>query len=62
MKLIIMAGAVSALLVLSACGSEKIEVLKSPCVGLEGSPCGPKRPVNGTMHPALQQQVYPGNA
>jgi hypothetical protein len=38
-------------LLLSACTSEKIEVLKSPCVGLEGSPCGPKRPVNGVLNP-----------
>lgn len=35
-----------ALLALAACESEKVEVLKSPCVGLEDSPCGPKRPVN----------------
>ena len=43
------------LLVVSACTSEKIEVLKSPCVGLEGSPCGPKRPVNGALNPQSQQ-------
>ena len=35
----------TAMLVLSACDSS-IEVLKSPCAGLEDSPCGPKRPVN----------------
>jgi hypothetical protein len=35
-----------ALLALTACDSEKVEIQKSPCVGLEGSPCGPKRPVN----------------
>lgn len=34
-----------ALLPLAAC-STKLEVLKSPCVGIEDSPCGPKRPVN----------------
>ncbi|MFZ4125960.1 MAG: hypothetical protein ACOYJ2_07840 [Rickettsiales bacterium] len=34
------------LLTLTACGSEKVEVLKSPCVGLDDSPCGPKRPAN----------------
>lgn len=39
-----------ALLALSACGSEKVEVLKSPCVGLEGSPCGPKRLLNGPLN------------
>lgn len=32
-----------ALLALSACESEKVDVLKSPCVGLDDSPCGPKR-------------------
>jgi len=35
-----------ALLALSACESEKVEVLKSPCVGTAESPCGPKRPAN----------------
>lgn len=34
-----------AALALTGC-SKKLEVLKSPCVGLEDSPCGPKRPVN----------------
>ena len=38
-----------ALLALAACESEKVEVLKSPCVGLEDSPCGPKRPANAWM-------------
>lgn len=33
------------LLALSACDSEKVEVLKSPCVSLDET-CGPKRPVN----------------
>jgi hypothetical protein len=41
----------TALFALAACTSEKVEVLKSPCVGLEGSPCGPKRPVNGQLNP-----------
>lgn len=41
----------SAVALLSACSNEKMEVLKSPCVGLEGSPCGPKRPVNGLLNP-----------
>lgn len=45
---------VAALLVLAACTSEKIEVLKSPCVGLDGSPCGPKRPMNGPLNPHSQ--------
>ena len=33
------------LLALSACDSEKVEVLKSPCVSLDET-CGPKRPAN----------------
>lgn len=36
---------------LAACASERIEVLKSPCAGLEGSPCGPKRLINGPLNP-----------
>lgn len=37
----------SLLCLLSACGDAgEREDLKSPCVGLEGSPCGPKRSVN----------------
>lgn len=32
---------------LTACASESVDVLKSPCAGIEGSPCGPKRDVNG---------------
>ena len=50
----------SAMLALGACTSEKIQVLKSPCVGLEGSPCGPKRPVNGKLnqwHPETAEHV-----
>jgi hypothetical protein len=46
-----------AALAVSACTSEKIEVLKSPCVGLEDSPCGPKRPVNGVLNPAAKDVV-----
>jgi hypothetical protein len=34
------------LIAVSACNNGKTEILKSPCVGLEGSPCGPKRPLN----------------
>ena len=30
-------------LVLSACDTDKVEVLKSPCASLDGGPCGPKR-------------------
>jgi hypothetical protein len=32
---------------LSACSPEKLELQKSPCAGAAGSPCGPKRPLNG---------------
>lgn len=51
MKPIAIVVLMGALLLASACTSEKIEVLKSPCVGLEGSPCGPKRPLNGALNP-----------
>jgi hypothetical protein len=47
----------AALVLLSACAPEKIEVLKSPCVGLEGSPCGPKRPMNGALNPHAFEPV-----
>ena len=48
--------AVVALLALVACDSEKVEVMKSPCVGIGESPCGPKRPVNvGWQHAAQEQ-------
>lgn len=45
----------SLMVMASACASEKVEVLKSPCAGIDGSPCGPKRPVNGTLNPQLHQ-------
>lgn len=48
--------ALLSLLALTACTPEKVEVLKSPCVGLEGSPCGPKRPMNGNLNPQFNQQ------
>lgn len=47
----------AAALALAACGSEKIEVLKSPCAGIDGSPCGPKRPVNGVLNPDAAERV-----
>lgn len=56
MKHAILMTLLGAALVLSACTSEKVDVLKSPCVGIEGSPCGPKRPVNGNLNPQLHQQ------
>lgn len=38
---------------LSACTSKKNKDLVSPCAGAEGSPCGPKRPVNDWwLHPS----------
>ena len=43
----------SAVFALSACTSEKIELLKSPCAGIDGSPCGPKRAMNGPEHSQL---------
>ncbi len=33
-------------IVLTGCGDSGVEILKSPCVGIDDSPCGPKRPVN----------------
>lgn len=48
---IMLLGAVAAAMLLSACSSDRAEVLKSPCVGLDDSPCGPKRPVNGMLNP-----------
>ncbi len=35
------------LAMLAACDTEKVDVMKSPCAGIDGSPCGPKRDVNG---------------
>jgi len=43
MKPLIRVWALAALLLVAACSSEKVEVLKSPCVGLDDSPCGAKR-------------------
>ncbi len=37
---------VTILLFLASCSSKVQEDLKSPCVGLEDSPCGPRKPVN----------------
>lgn len=42
--------AISALMLVSACANERVEPQRSPCVGLENSPCGPKRPVNGKLN------------
>ncbi|MFZ8864501.1 MAG: hypothetical protein ACO2XZ_01355 [Rickettsiales bacterium] len=36
----------SLLFLLISCSANNSEDLKSPCVGLENSPCGPKQPVN----------------
>ena len=44
----------SGCLLLSACADEKVVPPQSPCVGLDNSPCGPKRPVNGKMHNMVQ--------
>ncbi len=49
---------IGAVLMLSACtSSEKVDVLKSPCVGIDGSPCGPKRPMNGNYNPDAKNQA-----
>lgn len=44
----------SSCLFLSACADEKVVPPQSPCVGLDNSPCGPKRPVNGKMQHMVQ--------
>lgn len=36
---------IASLLILSACSAARPD-LKSPCVGVENSPCGPHRAVN----------------
>ncbi len=36
----------AATVALTGCTGSKREDLKSPCVGAEDSPCGPRRPVN----------------
>jgi len=45
-KICLTLSAIGLLLALSACESSRVELLKSPCTGIEDSPCGPKRPVN----------------
>lgn len=56
MKRLPVLAAVMALSLLSACQSEKVDPLKSPCVGLEGSPCGPKRmPAGNLSHWEMEQ-------
>jgi hypothetical protein len=37
----------AACLLVGACDTEKVELQKSPCVGLDDSPCGPKRSLTG---------------
>ena len=37
-------------LALTACEAERVDILKSPCAGIDGSPCGPKRNVNGALN------------
>lgn len=39
----------ASLALLAACDTEKVEVLRSPCVGIEGNPCGPKRAPGGNV-------------
>ncbi|MDR2526290.1 MAG: hypothetical protein LBC92_00240 [Rickettsiales bacterium] len=33
-------------LILQSCTANRVIEVKSPCVGAEGSPCGPRIPVN----------------
>ena len=39
---------------LTACADEKVEPLRSPCAGIDGSPCGPKRPVNDKSRQSVE--------
>lgn len=39
---------ISLILLLPACSTE-VKDVKSPCVGTDDSPCGPRRAVNGWM-------------
>ncbi|MDR2760420.1 MAG: hypothetical protein LBB09_01060 [Rickettsiales bacterium] len=36
----------SALTVLQSCVGAKVVDVKSPCVSIDGGPCGPRKPVN----------------
>ncbi len=49
MRFILFLSAISSLFMLSACAKEDPEMIKSPCAGIEGSPCGDLRPVNDHM-------------
>lgn len=44
---------IGSLALLAACDTEKVELIKSPCAGIDGNPCGPKRPVNGMLNPVV---------
>jgi len=37
------------LMTITGCSSKPTPALKSPCVGLTGSPCGERHPVNGYL-------------
>ena len=54
MKSIAIVIALSSALFLSACSDEKVQIQKSPCVGIDNSPCGPKRPVNGKLNTMVE--------
>ncbi len=41
--------ALGILATLSACADETVRPQQSPCVGIDNSPCGPKRAVNKDM-------------
>lgn len=41
---------------LCSCADERVVPQKSPCVGLDDSPCGPKRAVNTVeLHPVVNR-------
>ena len=46
--------ALSLCVMLAACSDEKVEPLRSPCAGIDGSPCGPKRAVNNKSRQTVE--------
>lgn len=49
-KLLTLLAVFGAVIMISACQSQPKET-KSPCVGIEGSPCGPRRSANPDIYP-----------
>ena len=54
---VVVALALGGLLMVSACADERVVPQKTPCVGAEGSPCGPKRLMNGQLNTMSELMV-----